>query len=137
MLEYGLLWTVGWLTIKTLLQKPHKSPDTPSTPHIGGCQNYGPILEPYYNTAPNICCTQNGTKILITAYILQAWGEMELFEAPASFDSSSRFSASVHYGKGFWIIMLRINPHNPPSDKHNIGEWNIWGNGKDEDYSYI
>ena len=21
---------------------------------IGGCQNYGPFLDPYYNTAPNI-----------------------------------------------------------------------------------
>ena len=22
--------------------------------HVGGCQNYGPFLGPYYNTAPNI-----------------------------------------------------------------------------------
>ena len=22
--------------------------------YIGGCQNYGPFLDPYYNTAPNI-----------------------------------------------------------------------------------
>ena len=22
--------------------------------HMGGCQNYGPFLDPYYNTAPNI-----------------------------------------------------------------------------------
>ena len=22
--------------------------------HMGGCQNYGPFLGPYYNTAPNI-----------------------------------------------------------------------------------
>ena len=22
--------------------------------HMGGCQNYGPFLSPYYNTAPNI-----------------------------------------------------------------------------------
>ena len=21
---------------------------------VGGCQNYGPFLDPYYNTAPNI-----------------------------------------------------------------------------------
>ena len=23
-------------------------------PHMGGCQNYGTFLDPYYNTAPNI-----------------------------------------------------------------------------------
>ena len=22
--------------------------------HMGGCQNCGPVLDPYYNTAPNI-----------------------------------------------------------------------------------
>ena len=22
--------------------------------HMGGCQNYGPFLDPYYSTAPNI-----------------------------------------------------------------------------------
>ena len=22
--------------------------------HMGGCQKYGPFLDPYYNTAPNI-----------------------------------------------------------------------------------
>ena len=22
--------------------------------HMGGCQNYGPFLDPYYNTAPSI-----------------------------------------------------------------------------------
>ena len=22
--------------------------------HMGGCQNYGPFLDPHYNTAPNI-----------------------------------------------------------------------------------
>ena len=21
---------------------------------VGGCENYGPLLDPYYNTAPNI-----------------------------------------------------------------------------------
>ena len=25
-----------------------------TTPHMGGCQNYGPLLGPYYNTAPII-----------------------------------------------------------------------------------
>ena len=24
------------------------------TTHVGGCQNYGPFLGPYYNAAPNI-----------------------------------------------------------------------------------
>ena len=28
--------------------------------HVGGCQNYGPFLGPYYNTAPNIKGTQKG-----------------------------------------------------------------------------
>ena len=28
---------------------------------MGGCQNYGPFLDPYYNTAPNIEGTQKGT----------------------------------------------------------------------------
>ena len=30
---------------------------------MGGCQNYGPFLGPYYNTAPNIQGTQKGTII--------------------------------------------------------------------------
>ena len=25
-----------------------------SRDYMGGCQNYGPFLDPYYNTAPNI-----------------------------------------------------------------------------------
>ena len=25
---------------------------------MGGCQKYGPFLDPYYNTAPNILGTQ-------------------------------------------------------------------------------
>ena len=29
--------------------------------HVGGCQNYGPFLDPYYNTALNIWGTQKGT----------------------------------------------------------------------------
>ena len=29
--------------------------------YLGGCQNYGPLLDPYYNTAPNIWGTQKGT----------------------------------------------------------------------------
>ena len=34
-----------------------------SIPHMGGCQNSGPFLGPYYNTAPNISGTQKGTII--------------------------------------------------------------------------
>ena len=39
--------------------------------HMGGCQNYGPFLDPYYNTAPNIQGTQKGTIILTTTHILK------------------------------------------------------------------
>ena len=34
--------------------------------YMGGCQNYGPFLDPYYNTAPNIWGTQKRTMILAT-----------------------------------------------------------------------
>ena len=37
--------------------------------YMGGCQNYGPFLGPYYNTAPNIYGTQKGTIILTTTHI--------------------------------------------------------------------
>ena len=33
---------------------------------MGGCQNYGPFLGAYYNTAPIIAGTQKGTLILTT-----------------------------------------------------------------------
>ena len=36
---------------------------------MGGCQNYGPFLDPYYNTAPNIEGTRKRTIILTTAHI--------------------------------------------------------------------
>ena len=39
-------------------------------PYMGGCQNYGPFLDPYYNTAPNIWGTQKGTIILTTTHLL-------------------------------------------------------------------
>ena len=29
---------------------------------MGGCQNYGPFLGPWYNTAPTIHGTQKGAK---------------------------------------------------------------------------
>ena len=36
---------------------------------MGGCQNCGPFLDPYYNTAPNIQGTQKGTIILTTTHM--------------------------------------------------------------------
>ena len=40
--------------------------------HMGGCQNYGPFLGPYYNTAPNIYGTQKGTIILTTTHMKES-----------------------------------------------------------------
>ena len=37
---------------------------------MGGCQNYGPFLDPYYNKALNTKGTQKGTIILTTTHIL-------------------------------------------------------------------
>ena len=37
--------------------------------HMGGCQNYGPFSDPYYNTAPNVDGTQKGTIILTTTHV--------------------------------------------------------------------
>ena len=36
---------------------------------MGGCQIYGPFLDPYYHTAPNIEGTQNGIIILATTHM--------------------------------------------------------------------
>ena len=38
--------------------------------HVGGCQNYGPFLDPYYNTAPDIQGTLQVTIILTTTHVL-------------------------------------------------------------------
>ena len=38
--------------------------------YVGGCQNYGPFWDPYYNTAPNISGTQKGTIILTTTHVM-------------------------------------------------------------------
>ena len=35
---------------------------------MGGCQNYGPSLGPYYSAAPSIWGTQKGTFILTTTH---------------------------------------------------------------------
>ena len=37
---------------------------------MGGCQNYGPFLGPYYNTAPIIIGTQKGTIILTISHMV-------------------------------------------------------------------
>ena len=36
---------------------------------VGGCQNYGAFLGPYYNTALIIWGTQQGTLILTTTHV--------------------------------------------------------------------
>ena len=36
---------------------------------MGGCQNYVPFLDPYYNTAPNIEGTQEGIIILTVTHM--------------------------------------------------------------------
>ena len=43
---------------------------------MAGCQNYGQNLCPYYNTAPNIKGTQEGTIILTATYIQDAKGSL-------------------------------------------------------------
>ena len=56
---------------------------------MGSCQNYGPFLGPYYDTAPNIWATQKGTMILTTTHIrvrglgslgFEAWGNLLFVE---------------------------------------------------------
>ena len=37
--------------------------------HLGGCQNYGPLLDPYYNSAPKIKGTQKGTIVLTAIHL--------------------------------------------------------------------
>ena len=37
---------------------------------MGGCQNYGPSLDPYYYTSPNIWGTQKGTILLTTTHMM-------------------------------------------------------------------
>ena len=37
--------------------------------HMGGCQNSGPFLDPYYNTAPKLEGTQPGAIMLTTTPI--------------------------------------------------------------------
>ena len=70
----------------------------PNKPYMGGCQNYGPFLDPYYNTAPNISGTPKGTIILTTTHILLS-----------DFGEQYRFRPSNAGGFGFevrWVYMI-------------------------------
>ena len=47
----------------------HLDPDVEeAVEDMGGCQNYGPFLGPWYNTAPRVWGTQKGTIILTTTH---------------------------------------------------------------------
>ena len=41
----------------------------PLLAYVGGCQNYGPFLDPCYNTAPTIWGIQKGTIILTATHV--------------------------------------------------------------------
>ena len=49
---------------------------------MGGCQTYGPFLDPYYNTAPNILGTQKGTIILTSTQMFRILLEHLVVFAP-------------------------------------------------------
>ena len=42
--------------------------------YMGGCQNYGPFLGPYYNTAPIFRVPQKGTLIWTTTHMHYHYG---------------------------------------------------------------
>ena len=57
---------------------------------MGGCQNYGPFLGPYYNTAPIIEGIQKGTLILTTTHMLIPKGprsQIVGFQSPKTIQS--------------------------------------------------
>ena len=55
---------------RTRLQLDTQTIQTPKViNHMSGCQNYGPFLDPCYNTAPNIWGTPTGTIILTITHI--------------------------------------------------------------------
>ena len=41
-------------TAKPVLEGMARERDAAELTNMRGCQNYGPFLDPYYNTAPNI-----------------------------------------------------------------------------------
>ena len=49
----------------------------PRHSYMNGCQNYGPFLDPDYNTTPNIWGTQRGSIILTTTHILVDYSILE------------------------------------------------------------
>ena len=55
-----------------------KSPERIEKKDMGGCQNDGPFLDPYYNTAPKIQGTQKGTIILTTTRMITKAGRLRL-----------------------------------------------------------
>ena len=68
--EMPLLGSMG----ATILPRPVSASEDPSFGHptyiLGGCQNYGPLLAPFYSTAPNIQGTQKGTIVLTTTLFI-------------------------------------------------------------------
>ena len=58
---------VWGVTSLCLARKEGMDPCT--SPYMGGCQNYGPFLDPSNNTAPNIYGTQKGIIILASTQI--------------------------------------------------------------------
>ena len=53
---------------------------------MGGCQNYGPFLGPYYNTAPNIWGTPKRAIILTTTHIFAS----DVLQACSRFEVSAQ-----------------------------------------------
>ena len=55
---------------------------------MGGCQNYGPFLDPHYNTAPNMYGTPKGTIILTTTHMTLRLARFNHRNRPAQSGSS-------------------------------------------------
>ena len=58
-----------WSPVYEAMESPEPFGEASRIHHMGGCQNYGPFLGPYYKTAPIISGTQKGTLILTTTHI--------------------------------------------------------------------
>ena len=64
---------------------------------MGGCQNYGPFLGPYYSTAPNIEGTQKGAIILTSTHIgLGGYLHMSRYIYVYIMVLTGRFEATSH-----------------------------------------
>ena len=75
---------------------------------MGGCQNDGPFLDPYYNTEPNIFGTQKGTIILTTTHII-------LEAHPPDFESLYK------YGSASLVPPPHEGHHGPSESKSILG----------------